>query len=756
MPPDAPDPNLDPELNAEIDPEILAEFLAEADELLAQLDTDLARLAEMSRAATTADTELLNGIFRALHTLKGSGSFLALDPLTEIAHAAEDALNSFRADPTRLGPADADDLIEAVDVLGHQLGHLRAGGPLPSADAALVERLRDAQADGARLPNPGAAANSAHTDSEPEALELTPGQADLLPFMLDDLARGADTLRSAADRWRDASGRDTLATMLVEETAGLQRTAAFFEIPALTQDAEALATFAEALAASPASDRRTADGAGVEVAATLLEAADLLGHRITDLSAGRCPTESAAALHARLRAGVESETESQTEPRTETQSEIQTDAGSDTAAPSAPAPTDAGPTGSATPSANHAAAPEPTIRVSVPRLEALLNLAGELVLQKNRVLAYGRERQAGDPAGADDVERIGVLASDLDRICGEIQAGVMRVRLQPLEGLFRRYARVLRDLGRSTGKQIELQTDGGDTEVDRTVLENLADPLVHLIRNSADHGIEPPAERMAAGKPAAGCVRLSASREGGHAVIRIADDGRGVDADRVRAKAVAAGLLSEREATALPDADALRYVFAPGLCTRDDVTALSGRGVGMDVVISRIEGLNGMVEIASELGSGTTVTLRIPMTLAIVRAMQVAVSGHVYAIPMENILEIVRRSDHRVSEVDGTRVIRLRDSVIPLLDLARFFGGVPAGPERSATGACVCVVGYGARRLGLIVDAPLGQQEVVIKPLDERLRACDAFSGATITDTGRVSLVLDVGAAIRSASEVAA
>ena len=411
-----------------------------------------------------------------------------------------------------------------------------------------------------------------------------------------------------------------------------------------------------------------------------------------------------------------------------------------------------------TPQQQQQAAPahaEQTIRVEVARLESLLNLVGELVLTKNQVLGVSR-RLRGHELPQELAESLSTVGSELDRLTGEMQVGVMRTRMQPLGKLFGRYPRIIRDLSRKTGKKVNLVIEGGDTEVDKSVYELLGDPLVHMLRNSVDHGIEAPEDRASAGKDETGTLRLAAEHQGGHVRVTITDNGRGIDREVIGRKAVEKGMTTPEALAQMPDAEVFKFIFAPGLSTAAQVSDLSGRGVGMDVVRTNIGNLGGQVNVASRKGEGTEVEILIPLTVAILPAMMVGV-GPVsdYAIPIMAIHEIVKLVREDVHTVAGQPVIRLRESVLPLVDMRVSLGE----REYDADHGFIVVVGVGSTRCGLIVDRLVGQQEVVIKPLDDEYTAGGPFSGATIREDGDVSLILDVNRLVRSvdmSSEAAA
>jgi two-component system chemotaxis sensor kinase CheA len=389
-------------------------------------------------------------------------------------------------------------------------------------------------------------------------------------------------------------------------------------------------------------------------------------------------------------------------------------------------------------------ASDQTIRVEVGRLESLMNLVGELVLQKNRIGALARGMNAGTTQQQAAREAMGVAAGGLDRVTSDLQVAVMRTRMQPLDKLFGRYPRLIRDLCSKTGKKMDLVIEGGETEVDKSVIEELNDPLVHLLRNSADHGIEPPDQRAAAGKNETGTLRLIASHEGSHVRILLKDDGRGLSREKIAAKAIERGLVDASAVVGLSDRQVFDFIFLPGFSTAEKVSDLSGRGVGMDVVRTNVRKLKGEIELSSAPGSGTTVSIMIPLTVAILPAMMVAVATEVYAVPLGNILEIVKPDRTQVSTIGGNKVMRLRDTVLPLVSAGSVLGKTASEEE-----SFVVVLAAGEQRIGLQVTGLIGQQEVVVKPLDGAGEACRAVSGATVRDDGGVSLIVDVNEVFR-------
>lgn len=384
---------------------------------------------------------------------------------------------------------------------------------------------------------------------------------------------------------------------------------------------------------------------------------------------------------------------------------------------------------------------EQTVRVDVRRLDHLMNLIGELVLGKNRLIKiYGDVEERYD--GEKFLEELNQVVSSISSITTDLQLAVMKTRMQPIGKVFNKFPRMVRDLSRELNKSIDLIITGEETELDKSIVEEIGDPLIHIIRNSCDHGIESPEERKLAGKPATGTVQLKAYNEGNHIVVEITDDGKGLDAQMLRQKAVEKGLISEREADAMSDKEAFNIIFKPGFSTAKTITNVSGRGVGMDVVKSNIEKLNGIIEIESEKGVGTTQKLKIPLTLAIIQALLVAAQEEYYAIPLSSVIETVRISQDEIYAVDGKSVLRLRDEVLSLVRLADIFK-VDSVLE-AMNEVYVVIIGLADQKIGVIVDYLIGQEEVVIKSLGYYLKGTEGIAGATVRGDGRITLIVDV------------
>ncbi|GAA9551724.1 chemotaxis histidine kinase/response regulator CheAY2 [Helicobacter pylori] len=386
---------------------------------------------------------------------------------------------------------------------------------------------------------------------------------------------------------------------------------------------------------------------------------------------------------------------------------------------------------------------EQTVRVDVRRLDHLMNLIGELVLGKNRLIRiYGDVEERYD--GEKFLEELNQVVSSISAVTTDLQLAVMKTRMQPVGKVFNKFPRMVRDLSRELGKSIELIIEGEETELDKSIVEEIGDPLIHIIRNSCDHGIEPLEERRRLNKPETGKVQLSAYNEGNHIVIKISDDGKGLDPVMLKEKAIEKGLISERDAEGMSDREAFNLIFKPGFSTAKVVSNVSGRGVGMDVVKTNIEKLNGIIEIDSEVGVGTTQKLKIPLTLAIIQALLVGVQEEYYAIPLSSVLETVRISQDEIYTVDGKSVLRLRDEVLSLVRLSDIFK-VDAILE-SNSDVYVVIIGLADQKIGVIVDYLIGQEEVVIKSLGYYLKNTRGIAGATVRGDGKITLIVDVGA----------
>ena len=398
----------------------------------------------------------------------------------------------------------------------------------------------------------------------------------------------------------------------------------------------------------------------------------------------------------------------------------------------------------------HAA--ENTLRVDAGRIDTVMNLVGELIIGKSmlqRAIAEFEHRHVKDPLRGKFSDALAFQA----RVLGELQKSVMKIRMVPVEQLFRRFPRIVRDVARMRHKEIGLEISGQNTDLDKGILDSLADPLAHLVRNAADHGIETIAERQAAGKPGRGTIRLNAYHDGDQVVIEVSDDGHGLDRGKIVRRAIERGIVAPEEAVRLSDSETLQLIFAPGLSTADEVTAISGRGVGIDVVKSALDSLKGSVELESQPGKGTTFRLFVPLTLASIQALLFRVHGRLYAVPLAAVGEITRISNEDIHRIDSNEVFQLRDQVLTLVRLDRLG---PQAVEEKGNRIFVIVIGAAGRRFGLAVDSLMGEEELVIKALEDHLIASPLVSGASILGDGTVVLILNVPAVISHLSRIPA
>ncbi|MEQ8845993.1 MAG: chemotaxis protein CheA [Phycisphaerales bacterium] len=754
------------------DSQIIQDFLTESGELLEQLEGDLVSLEQ-----ACDDLDLINTIFRALHTIKGSASFLALTPLVSIAHASETCLNAARGGQLAITPDVMDDLLAAIDTLRTQFDELNSGTTeLTEADPSLVQRLTDlgsGKADDAP-DQQGGAAGSATTTADNgvtvEPLDLPDNKAALLEFLVADVQSTLDQLREASAKL--GGGDDGAFGDFAAVASELRKAVDFFDF----DDMAALAKTIEDAGENGAGTLGNAIeqflprfNAALFILTDQAEAlgnnerhvwrVDTLCERIHTLIDGQSLTDDAllpedagvqqvlaidGVVNTEPATANATDTTDTTEPPNQDDPAIATPQPADSVpTDQPPTPANAGPKKAEAKEGGGKPVVEQTVRVEVGRLETLMNLVGELVLQKNRIGALSR--QADEAFNHTDNQELGEhmvgASAALDRVAGDIQVAVMRTRMQPLDKLFGKYPRLIRDLAGKTGKKIKLVVEGGDTEVDKSVIEELGDPLVHILRNSADHGVEMPDVRAAAGKTEEGTIRLCASHEGSFVQVIIEDDGKGLDREVISAKAVERGLATEAELATKTDSEVFRYIFEAGFSTAAQVSDLSGRGVGMDVVRTNIEKLKGTITIDSEKGKGTTLTIAIPLTIAIMQAMMVRVGPERYAVPLSNIVEIVRPTPDQLTTIREHPVMRLRNDVLPLIQANTIFD-VPDDKREEAPFAVV--LHSGTRRVGLMVSELIGQREIVVKPLGDMHDAPSAVSGATVREDGGVSLIVDV------------
>ncbi len=579
------------------DEELLEGFLTETSELLEKLDDDLVSLEKMP-----GEIELLNGIFRSIHTVKGASSFLGFDLLVKITHKTEDVLNRLRKDELKVTPEIMDVILEAVDHIKLLVNDIRNG--------EIVERELDGIID------------------------------KLMPYI-------SETFRESAVLHVE-SGQ---AGVRAEEVPGIP-------VPSVPE---------------PEPAEPDQEPSRIEPAAS---------------------------------------------------------------APAQPKPVQP----RAVAARGEELSDNTTVRIDVKRLDDLMNQVGEIVLERNRILQMNQNYQARE--NIDNFgEEFSKLAKRIDFVTSELQMQVLKIRMIPVEKVFKKFPRIVRNLSRDLGKEVDLEIIGEETELDRSVVDEIGDPLIHLIRNALDHGVEMPDERVASGKPRTGKVVLSATHEGNNIIISIRDDGKGIDPEKLARKALDKGLVTEEQLAGMSGKEILDLIFLPGFSTKEKATDVSGRGVGMDVVKTNIRKLNGIIEIRSEAGKGSEFILKLPLTLAIIQSLLVDVESEVYSIPLAAVLETLKVDTSSFHKVGGQEVLKLRDTVLPLLRLQSLFG--VRGSGTSLNQSYVVVIGVAEKRIGLIVSRLLGQQEVAIKSLGKYLANAPGIAGSTILGDGRVALIVD-------------
>lgn len=683
-------------MSIDADDEILQDFLVEAGEILERLNEELVELEQRP-----GDVDMLNAVFRGFHTIKGGASFLGLDGLVEVCHRAEDVFNVLRNGERSVDTALMDTVLQVLDVVNSMFAEVQGGSMPTPADAALLKVL-ETLAVPAAAATPAAAAESA-AEAVDAGAPADPADAEFEAM----LEQSAGAVQAAGDEGT-VSGSDDITEdefeALLDRLHGSGK-APTAETPASTQSPRPASEQPESIPVEGAGGENITDD---EFEALL----DQLH------GAGKAPTPGADAAPARPQAAGAAST-----PKPAAS------AAADKPMPAAAA--------AAAPPANKA---EATVRVDTRRLDDIMNMVGELVLARNR-LATLKESMAN--------EDMSKAIANLDVVTADLQNAVMKTRMQPIKKVFGRFPRVVRDLARSLNKEVNLELQGEETDLDKNLVEALADPLVHLVRNAVDHGIESPQERDAAGKPRVGTVILAAEQEGDHILLSIEDDGKGMDPERLRAKAVEKGLMDAEAAARLDDREAYNLIFAAGFSTKDEISDVSGRGVGMDVVKTRIGQLNGTVEIDSELGKGSRLMIRVPLTLAIMPTLMVKIGKQPFALPLGSVSEIFDLDETRTNTVDGQLCVMVRQKPLPLYYLRDWLLKGSAG-EQDETVSHVVVVHVGSQRVGFVVEQLVGQEEVVIKPLGAFLQGLAGFAGATITGDGRIALILDVPSLMRA------
>ncbi|WP_312154022.1 chemotaxis protein CheA [Pseudomonas sp.] len=729
------------------DEEILQDFLVEAGEILEQLSEQLVEL-----ESRPDDADLLNAIFRGFHTVKGGAGFLQLNELVECCHIAENVFDILRKGERRVDAELMDVVLEALDTVNSMFGQVRERSEVTPATPELLAAL-------SRLAEPGAAEPVATVVEEAPVAQAPAAEPDITDTEFEQLLDSLDAVKAQAAAAEQLQGEAPSAEG--DEISAAEFESLLDQLHGKGQfSPEVVASAAEAAAQAPVGDEITDDefealldqlhgkgtfaadalpataapaAAGAPAASgdeisehefeALLDQLHGKGKFSGDTATAETPATAVAA------APVAAKAQAQPAPTPTPKPAPAPDPAPAPAAakPAAPARAPA-PTGE-----KHVSEAETTVRVDTARLDEIMNMVGELVLVRNRLVRLGLN--SGDEAMSKAV-------SNLDVVTADLQTAVMKTRMQPIKKVFGRFPRLVRDLARQLKKEINLELVGEETDLDKNLVEALADPLVHLVRNAVDHGVEMPDEREASGKARTGKVVLSAEQEGDHILLSISDDGKGMDPNILRAKAVEKGLMDKDAADRLSESDCYNLIFAPGFSTKTEISDVSGRGVGMDVVKTKISQLNGSINIYSAKGQGSKIVIKVPLTLAIMPTLMVMLANQAFAFPLVNVNEIFHLDLSRTNVVDGQEVVIVRDKALPLFYLKRWLVQDQVHEEQRE--GHVVILSVGTQRIGFVVDQLVGQEEVVIKPLGKMLQGTPGMSGATITGDGRIALILDV------------
>ncbi|CDT81681.1 Chemotaxis protein CheA [Vibrio coralliirubri] len=714
-------------MSYDLDEDILQDFLVEAGEILELLSEQLVELEN-----NPDDKDLLNAIFRGFHTVKGGAGFLALTELVDTCHGAENVFDILRNGQRSVTSGLMDTMLQALDTVNVQFRAVQDQEPLVPADQSLLDELH-------RLCKPESADEMAPVEAPapiiPEpvvAPEPTAESSNINASSVDDISE--DEFERLLDELHGKGGSPTAPSAPSPTPppapAAPQPVADSGDIT--DDEFEKLLDELHGAGKSPTAASSTPPPPPAPPAApvsAMSEGDDLMTdeefEKLLDQLHGSGNGPSIEELDAATKPAEVKAVAPQAAPKPQ---------------PAAPVAVKAEPKPSA-PAKAEVKAPakkqqaEATVRVDTSTLDTIMNMVGELVLVRNRLVSLG--------LNSND-EEMSKAVSNLDVVTADLQGAVMKTRMQPIKKVFGRFPRVVRDLARSLKKDIVLEMRGEETDLDKNLVEALADPLIHLVRNSVDHGIEMPDDRVAAGKSRTGKVILSASQEGDHIELAIVDDGGGMDPDKLRAIAVKRGLMDEDAASRLSNKECFNLIFAPGFSSKEQISDISGRGVGMDVVKTAINTLNGSIDIDSEMGQGTKITIKVPLTLAILPTLMVGVAGHPFALPLASVNEIFHLDLSRTNVVDGQLTIIVRDKSIPLFYLQNWLAPKAGIVELRKGHGHVVIVQLGSQRVGFVVDTLIGQEEVVIKPLDKLLQGTPGMAGATITSDGHIALILDV------------
>ncbi len=729
-------------MSFEADEEILQDFLIEAGEILELLSEHLVELENDPHNA-----ELLNAIFRGFHTVKGGAGFLALNELVEVCHGAENVFDILRTGKRHVDADLMDVILQALDNVNSMFASVQNREPLEPADPALIEQLHI-------LSSPADEAEGHDSESEEEDDSLTENEE------VDETVESEESESTSSEG--DDISEDEFERLL-DELHGSKaplNSPAEPEVKSETSDSSDISddefeSLLDELHGKGAFSAKSEDDSAAQPSPDLVlpEGDDIDEDDFEALldqlhGKGQAPKKATASEPAKeapksaekpvdkpvVNPAVKPVEKSAPAAKKEP-AKAEAKPAAKSAAPSKPAPRAAEqkPLKPVAPAVPPAPAPETTVRVDTKRLDQIMNMVGELVLVRNRLTSLGLIK---------DDEELSKVVTNLDGVTTDLQGAVMQTRMQPIKKVFGRFPRVVRDLARTLKKEIALILEGEETDLDKNLVEALADPLVHLVRNSVDHGIEAPSVREAKGKPKEGTIVLSASQQGDHILLTIKDDGAGMDPEKLKNIAISRGVLDAESAARMTDKDAFSLIFAPGFSTKEVISEVSGRGVGMDVVKTKIAQLNGTVNIDSELGIGTILEIKVPLTLAILPTLMVVIGKQTFAFPLAGVNEIFHLDLTKTNVVDGQLTVIVREKAIPLFYLDKWLIRNFEAPVRES--GHVVIVQIGTKKVGFVVDSLIGQEEVVIKPLDQLLHGTPGMSGATITSDGGIALILDV------------
>ena len=666
-------------------------FFESAEELLQQLNELGLQLEN-----TPSDSEIIRGVRRVVHTLKGDSAACGFRELSTLAHDLEDALNLHAA--TEMEHAIVDVIFTAADTFREMLSAYRAGVQ-PSSGNELRRQIR-------RITQ-----STSSSTARPQVAESAP------PFDWND------SQRAHIDQSLNRGERVFNIALEFDPASGM-RSAAFHMTHSVLQ------SLGEILALHSSDAEVAADASRMEAALATRHPQDLL------LRKCRIPSVIASVTADEV-LGIAEPAQDLLDIVLQAEARASGAASANPVKTSRQLATAQDPATSRERISTQQELQARTLRVDTERIDTVLNLIGELIIGKSmlhRTIVEFDKRYAKDPLRSRFADALAIQS----RVLEELQRSVMKIRMVPVEQLFRRFPRIVRDVAKSCGRDAAVQISGETTDLDKGILDALAEPLAHIVRNAVNHGIEPHHERQALGKAKLGAIHLNAYHQGNQMVIEVSDDGRGIDTQKVLRRAIDTGAISASDAEKLSDPEAMRLIFLPGLSTADEVTETSGRGVGMDVVASAVERLKGTVEIESAPGAGTKLRLMVPLTLASIQALLFRIGGKLYAAPLSNVIEIARVSDSDLHHVDNRVVLRLRDQLLTVISLQA------PGSRAAGKKIFVIVIGAGERRFGLIVDSLLGEEELVIKTLDDSLAASDVVSGASILGDGTVVLILNI------------